>query len=106
VPDTVCGPRTQIVTSERVQEVVEDAGTPEDWAVADGSLDGFQAFATRSTRSDPPQPMPRRLLKPHQYHPAPRHPALYQQKRRPPRVNWAFAYGEAPGRPHARVTGR
>lgn len=34
--------------------------------------------------------MPRRLLKPpHQYHPGPCHPALYQQKRRPPRVNWA-----------------
>lgn len=57
-PDTVCGPATQVVTSERVQEVFEDAGTPQDWAETDGSLDGFQAVATRSTLG-PPQPMPR-----------------------------------------------
>jgi hypothetical protein len=39
----------------------------------------------------PPQPKPRRKRKPHWYQPGPRHPALYQQYRRPAQVNWTVS---------------
>jgi hypothetical protein len=39
----------------------------------------------------PPQPWPRRQLKPHRYQPAPRHPRMYQQYRWPLQRNWTVS---------------